>query len=728
VCGWCEENGLLYIGEKPILRSKQLQYFHVPGIDGGHQKVGSVAKMLPGKYRANGKMVASAAHFYNKPAALCEVGHSIGWGMTMQDMKWILDWLAVVGIDFFVVHGFFYTADALKKHDAPPSAFYQMPWWEDAGALTEYAKQLGNFLQSSKRRVKLLVVDPVTSAWTSDRPVKQRLEEDFGALQTQLMCHGLDYYMIDPELLAKGRVDNCDGAPVLVIGEEAYEALVLPPMRNLEKDALEKLLDFARVGGKICGLYTIPFEEIEAGSRVKEVQDVFAVDAAERWTAYINGETMESVTSGNCHLAKDTESAIRFLAKQAENDWLITVCDGLGREGLPSVCAKGEDGQSRFFVVNTTANARELEVRYPGGRTEKLVLAPYESAVLAESVAGETAGAVAEKTGWEALCRRMAKSPEAEYYEIDMNREMPFTLSNPNSIRLGFWEMCLADGQTAVVEAAPLIDQLETGGFSYPVVQKKYFGCPKELAFTGGKAEYRFRFLRECQCHEALRGKSESGKQVYLVMEPGTFIGEWQIFVNGHIVTEKDFVQRHIYQPTNLAAQVEDYLCEGENEIRVSVETRVSYGGMRNPLYLFGDFGVEKMQVNGNDMWCMTDVKTKGTPEDYGKLGLPFYYGEVIFEGEAVRTAGAGLRERAVSGKEDFVTVKLAADWLTDSVRLSVEDYETEPCGWSPYVFRIPARYMTGERNAVRIQVRNTALGLYEGQYFNRAAHRYENH
>ena len=69
---WCEANHLMYIGEKPILRSKELEFVHVPGTDSGHAKVGAKVEPLPGKYRANGKIISSAAHFYNKPAALRE--------------------------------------------------------------------------------------------------------------------------------------------------------------------------------------------------------------------------------------------------------------------------------------------------------------------------------------------------------------------------------------------------------------------------------------------------------------------------------------------------------------------------------------------------------------------------------------------------------------------------------------------------------------------------------
>ena len=160
---WCKENNLLYIGEKPILRTKQLKYFDVPGIDAGHQKAGSKPLITGPSYRANGKIVASAAYFYEKPGALCECFHSIGWGMTLQDMKWTFDWLAIQGINWFIPHAFFYTTDALTKHDAPPSSFYQAPYWRHMSLLAEYTQKITVFFNGRKRKVNILVLDPITS-------------------------------------------------------------------------------------------------------------------------------------------------------------------------------------------------------------------------------------------------------------------------------------------------------------------------------------------------------------------------------------------------------------------------------------------------------------------------------------------------------------------------------------------------------------------------------------
>lgn len=679
---WCESNHLLYIGEKPILRSKELQYVHIPGIDAGHQKTGRPAKMVAERYRSNGKIISSAAHFYDKPAALCEVGHSIGWGMTMQDLKWMFDWLAVQGVDFYVIHGFFYTADGLKKHDAPPSAFFQMPWWEDAFCLAAYAETLGNLLRSLKRQVKILVMDPVTSAWTSSREEQDLLKSDFARLQNSMLCEELDYYIIDPDLFAQGSVVSGQGKTEFLIHGETYEVLVLPPMRNLEANACEKVLEFASKGGKLGALSCIPFEKIEEMDQVKELEWLFEVDGQGAWNAYKKGGFQSSKETGNLYFGGEIENLTSWLKKQCPCGWKIIPLDGLGREELPSIYGMDENGCSLLFLVNTSSVERKLEICDPYGRKKVIVLNALESKKI-----------------------NMEETGSKELMTVSLNDCMEFSLSNKNALRLAFWVAVLPDGQERTVEAAPLIDQLEAGGFLRPIRQKQYFGCPKELEFVGTQIRYQTEFC----CTGLLQDKEQ---EFYLVMEPETFLGEWQIQINSHCFREGDFGQRKLYLPTNLAVDVTNALREGKNQIEVTVQVDVSYGGMRNPIYLFGDFRVNR---KGN-CWNLLPLVKNGRMDNLAESGLPFYYGEITFSKQTP----------AINYSKDSVLFQLDAPWLTDSVRLKIGDYETGPCAWQPYVFEVPGRLFSGGEVVLGIVVKTTAIGLFEGQQFCRETHAYE--
>lgn len=674
---WCEKNNLMYIGEKPIMRSKQLKYFHIPGIDSGHQKVGAVPNMIVGKYRANGKMVSSAAHFYDKPAALCEVGHSIGWGMTIQDLKWIFDWLAVIGIDWYIIHGFFFTTDGLKKHDAPPSAFYQMPWWKDVTCLTEYASNMSRFLQNTKRDVKILMLDPVTSAWTSDREQKNLLKDSFGRLQTQMMFNGLDYYIIDPELFAEGTVT--DGK--FIIHDEEYDMLILPPMTNLEEAAVDKLIDYIEKGGKVCALSSIPHQHITDNSNVGRIEELFDINGHAEWTLFRNGGTQTSKEKENLYFAATPEDLTNRLNSIIKKRWAVKALDSLGMEQLPKMTGTNDAGEDVLFIVNTSPNKRTIEITNPKGDSAIVVLEAFSSEIFTENVAQDSPDIVP-----------------------DIEQEMNFKPGNLNALRLGFFKTSFGDNQSAYLETAPFIDQMETAGFAYPVTQKNYFGCPKELAFTGAEMTYETEFV----CKNIADKNS-----IFMVMEPGTLLGEWSIDINGHILKETDFVQEEIYLPTNLAVNIGSFINDGMNYIKIIVASDVSYGGLRNPLYIFGYFAVKKE----NDTWCLYPYDKKGSMRSFKDLGLPFYYGEVDFS----------LKAKLPKTDNDFVTIELDAEWLTDSVRLIIDNYETQPHAWKPYIFKVPKELIKDSEQEIKIKLRNTALGLFEGNEFCREKHAYMN-
>ncbi len=320
----------------------------------------------------------------------------------------------------------------------------------------------------------------------------------------------------------------------------------------------------------------------------------------------------------------------------------------------------------------------------------------------------------------------MPRTAETPVIEVPIDGEMPFSLSNQNALRLGTWTARLPDGQTGVVEAAPLIDQLEAGGFLRPVRQKNFFGCPKELEFEGTRIDFSVEF----DCHGL--EQFVSGR-IWLVVEPETFVGKWEIHVNDMRVCETDLVRHEAYLPTNLAADVTGALHEGRNRIRVSVETEVSFGGMRGPLYLFGDFAVG----NENGIWKLTPLPEKADMEDPASAGLPFYYGEIRYRrllpascsaalsGSGTADERSGERTGGSGSAVPTVVFAITAPWLTDSVRLRIGGYETAPCSWQPYRFEIPAALLRDEGAQLEIAVRGTALGLFEGQRFDRKSHAY---
>ncbi|MFC3340834.1 glycosyl hydrolase, partial [Paenibacillus abyssi] len=271
---WCEKYGLRYVAEVPSVRMTTQLYSHVPGGDSGHEKLGRSLDWILDRYglslRYNPKMISSLGNQLARERVLIECFHSVGWSMTLQDAKWMIDRLAAMGTNFFNFHAFFYTLDGLTKHDAPPSQFLQNPYWKHFNRLADYVKRISYVMSSGCPFRSIAVVDPTTTFWThmgnplhefqyggQDEEEKQRLERlkrHWLSICKALTHNRKDFDHLDPELLCEAEI--ADG--VIRVGRAAYTVLVLPPLSNLESGAWEKIKAFLDQGGTVIANGLLP--------------------------------------------------------------------------------------------------------------------------------------------------------------------------------------------------------------------------------------------------------------------------------------------------------------------------------------------------------------------------------------------------------------------------------------------------------------------------------------
>ena len=453
---WCARHGIKYAGEKPILRSTQLEYMDIPGIDAGHLKVGAEVPLGSLNYRSNPKLVSSAAHFLHKPEVLCEAFHSIGWDMTIQDMKWITDWLAVQGINLIVPHGFFYTTDGLTKHDAPPSSFWQNPYWEHYDQLAQYTSHLCARLSGGYAPAKILVLDPVTSLWTRypGDPLTEQLLEDWQYLQEKLLRHHWEFHIADPQLLTRGRLEGSR----LKLGDNPFEVIILPPTTNLEERAAEVLLAAIEAGVHVVFLGTLPFEQIEPGAKgVEEIAALFEVNPCQAGQDYLaataggnwfhRGRTAWYATRGSLKANDGFAELERHLEEIAER-WVRIVDPAQGeerREVLFLRYRKGED--EACFLVNTSGQqfTAEIQLSRPVERVSLVDLVTNKSQPLDDpSFNGSTFALDFDRYQSYFLHFKPVERqqlPTARVYRIDTEGQWSITLKAKNLCRLGHWQM-----------------------------------------------------------------------------------------------------------------------------------------------------------------------------------------------------------------------------------------------------------------------------------------------
>ncbi len=392
---WCEAHHLKYITEVPSVRMTTQLYSHITGGDSAHEKLGRPLEWIFDQnilnFRANPKMVSSLSRQLGLERAFIECFHSVGWSMTLQDAKWMIDRLAAMGINFYNFHAFFNSLSGLRKHDAPPSQFLQNPYWQHFKLLADYAGRLGYALSRGKAAVAIAVLDPTTTLWTHlGNPFQEfkyagrdhgeearltRLKSDWTYICKCLLLNQLDYDHLDPEILVRAAVQ---AGGTLTSGHAAYTMLILPPMTNLEAGAWTKIKEFLVAGGTVISLGLLPYEIIQPGQDLEdEVLNWFGLDqAAAPWRAYCQAPA-ENGTAQSRGRVKGQYSAY-FLPEIFDLELLALVTERLqpevslevsdiARKSLLVQQRHWPDESKIIFIANQSGQELDLKVNINSG-------------------------------------------------------------------------------------------------------------------------------------------------------------------------------------------------------------------------------------------------------------------------------------------------------------------------------------------------------------------------
>ena len=637
MAAWCAQHGIAYSGEKGSLRLSQLRYMDIPGCDPGHTKAGAGAlDNLTGNARRSARATVSAAYFYGKEGALDECYHSLGWSGTLQDAKFIADTLILQGVQYLVPHGFFYSTHALKKHDAPPTFFFQMPYWPHWRRLSAHVEKLYAELEGTHIDADILLVDRDTVL-----PDRADAETD-DAIRTLLMASHLDFLIVDTDILESGRIEGGRAH----IRDIAAKLVIVPPGRFVERPLADWLADFERRGGRVL--------RVDAG------QDVEGLRA--RILDIVQPHLRVQVISGDA-------------AK------LQVVTRTNGRRTLWFLVNTGWESLHLVFDRSVRERALDGPPQFEGGEGW---LAPFASALI------------------EAVERPDVPLPRVS---ARIQGKMKVVPQNKNLVRLSSWEMSLLNEagavlQTETVPAIPMANQLAHGRFRFaPNIEMSFGVMPR----------FEMPVLRACYAHTFLNACADS---VELVMEPGSIAGDWHIRVNdGDPIRASDFSQTDAHVRGSLGVDITRHLIQGVNCLTVDLVTGRMDGGLRNPLYLAGDFGVQCRPL------CLTGRLHEGGFETYEANGLPFYAGMVTYE-----------THFALDALPEVDEVLLDLDFgmrFLEACEISINHGDWQPCLWSPYAVVAPRRTLVPGLNALHVRVYTSLIRSFEGQRFDHEAHRY---
>lgn len=263
---WCDRHQLKFTGHFQAEESLRLQlqwtgdvmahyaWMHWPGVD-------KLERHL--KHPVMIKQLSSVADQLQKERAFCEAFGISGTGVSFFHRKWIGDWLAALGINFINPHLSLYSMRGMRKRDCPPNLFFPQPWWPDEAGFSDYEARLCEAMTEGVRRVDVLLLQPLSSAWCEYSPLHwdnkyaavEVYDGPYQEMGERLLAKQIDFHVGNEAIMAEhARVED----DRFCIGQHSYKVVVLPPALNLHRRTTELLREFLAAGGKVVLTSRLP--------------------------------------------------------------------------------------------------------------------------------------------------------------------------------------------------------------------------------------------------------------------------------------------------------------------------------------------------------------------------------------------------------------------------------------------------------------------------------------
>ena len=242
------------------------EYFHIPGMDWLGRPVTECLTPM---------QLSSAAAQLGKKQILTETYAASGHSISHAELKRILEWQMVHGVNLLCTHLEGYSLRGIRKRDYPPAMYYQQPWWPDMKVFFDAMSRVGMLISEGKVNVDTLLIHPQTTAWTiyngfefsaeSSRKIRE-YNDSFLEDMRRIEDKHVEYHLGDETLMRRhAYVDNGK----LVIGNMSYSTVVLPTRYIRFLPYTEELLDeFRAAGGRVITVTDLAPNDIIAPSRL----------------------------------------------------------------------------------------------------------------------------------------------------------------------------------------------------------------------------------------------------------------------------------------------------------------------------------------------------------------------------------------------------------------------------------------------------------------------------
>ena len=289
------------------------EYFHIPGMDWlGRPVVDCLTPM----------QLSSVAAQTGKKQILTETYAASGHNVSHGELKRILEWQMVHGVNLLCTHLEGYSLRGIRKRDYPPAMYYQQPWWADMKVFFDSMSRVGMLIAEGSVNVDTLLIHPETTAWIlyngyefNTESARKISDYNNSFLQDMRSIEDkhVEYHLGD-ETMMKRHAYVEDGK--LVIGKMSYSTVVLPTdyIKFLPKTE-ELLEEFRAAGGKIITVDEVVPNGITAPSRLGYTSRSFDGFDMYYFVNTDNATLTAEITKGDKMMVIETGDLVPFSGK-----------------------------------------------------------------------------------------------------------------------------------------------------------------------------------------------------------------------------------------------------------------------------------------------------------------------------------------------------------------------------------------------------------------------------
>ncbi len=694
---YCEKNGLAWTGHywehgwprptEGIDEAAFYIYHQQPGIDMlGNQMISGGRGGQFGNTRAVRELL-SAANQGGHSRRLSETYGGAGWAMNFSNLKRLVDWEVVLGVNFVNQHLSYFTMKGVRKFDYPLSFSYQEPWWSDYKIMGDYIGRICMATAAGQQINKTIVLQPNTTAWMYfSRKVKNSvvdtIRDNFKTFIYNLERNQYEYDLGSENVLRT--IGSVNGAN-LTVGQRSYDLVVIPKtMENADNSTYKLLKEYLSNGGKILS-FTRSIPLIDGGE-------------AESMKNLMNDYSKQWVYADNAN-----EEAVRKLF--IRNDFSISEVLPVSGE-LYHQRRVMKDGQILFLANSDTIQDAEATINIEGKSVVRMDLISGKCfQVPAKQVNGKVSFAINLSPVGSALYYISGEQISEPADEIglknkkiiDPEGEISVQPQDDNILVLDYMDLKTKNldmPETYFLKGMSKLFEVNNFPMGNPWQHKiqykqDYLAMDTFKVGSGFEVSYHFMVADNIDL--------KSLGDISAVVERPEF---WMVYLNGELIEKSNdwWIDRDFHRFPIL-----DKLRKGNNTLTIKAE-KMSVHAELMPVYIVGNFVLKPLQ-QGFEI-SSDNLSRLGS---WKEMGYPFYSQKVDYK-QKFKLPKAGSQ----------YLVKLNK-WNGVLAEVTVNGKKAGLITWAPYQINISSLLNKGDNGIVVTVVgslKNTFGYFYKGNNF----------